>query len=294
MRKRNHPRKTRLKRPESMDIQEQWKEDQWNYFMNKTEDDWVEFNKTMDDLISSWFQKKELEWDAWIRAMKNRWEYYNKNMDEYVLEVIKRSLKWTDSQWKKWIKVMKKKSMKPFGTSGDEYILDVFQQKSSWTTEQWKEWINTPIRECMDKDWEYWIDEDQYKLANWMMDNFDKWVSKRIMEWEQEKWKTEENEYWANWEAEGSGHKSRISTDRKNWNLWKERTDREQKQWNMSIEQKRNEFLNKDVVPWIKWKSEKTKMFEDWKERTLGTWIKEKQWYVWLNKKKLVCRRKLY
>ncbi|KMZ76670.1 hypothetical protein PVIIG_05157 [Plasmodium vivax India VII] len=294
MKTRGYQESTSLQNSEFRDRPEKWKEDQWNDFMKETERDWEKFNTSMENLTSSWFEKKELEWEGWIKAMQNRWAYYNKNMDDCVLNVIKNSLNWTDFQWQKWIRLMKNKAMKHFESSGDEYILDVFRRNTSWTTEQWKEWIKTPIRESMEKDWEYWIAEDQYKLDNWMLENFDKWKTKRITEWKEKKWKAEEDEYWANWEAKGSKDKSKVLIDRKNWNLWKERTYREERQWEMYTERKKKEFFSKDVVEWMKWKSEKTEMFENWKENTLSTWIKEKQWNVWLHKDKEVGRRKLY
>lgn len=275
-------------------MQEEWKEDQWDDFMRETDKDWENFKVTMHNLTSSWFEKKELEWEGWIKAMKNRWEYFNKNMDEAVLNVIKNSLKWTDNEWRKWIIFVKSKSEEPVETSGDEYILDAFSQNINWTNEQWKEWIKTVMRESMEKDWGYWIDEDQYKLYNWMMENFDKWKNRRMKIWKRKKWNVEEDEYWANWEERKQKNKSKKDNERENWYIWKERTDREQRQWDTYIEMRKEEFLSQDIIEWIKWKTEKTEMFENWKENILAKWIKEKQWYVWTCKKKQVFRRKLY
>ncbi|ANQ06486.1 Uncharacterized protein PCOAH_00006400 [Plasmodium coatneyi] len=285
---------TTLHAQEFMDMQEEWKEDQWDDFMKETEEDWEKFKTTMDSLITSWFKKKHMEWEAWLKAMKNRWAYFNKNMDEAVLNVIKNTLKWTDYQWQKWIILMKSKSMEPVETSGDEYILDVFRLNTSWTTAQWKEWIQTLMRESMEKDWEYWVEEDQYKLDNWMMENFDKWKNRRMKVWKGKQWKTEETEYWTNWEDNKSKRKSKKQNERANWSLWKERTEREQNEWDTYTEMKKEEFFNKDVEQWIKWKSERTEMFHEWKENLLAKWIKEKEWHVWTYKRKDVFRRKLY
>ncbi|KJP88301.1 hypothetical protein AK88_02082 [Plasmodium fragile] len=291
---RRHHRSTTLEGDESMDMPEEWKEDQWGNFMKEVEDGWGNFNTRMKDLTSSWFDKKELEWEAWLKAMKNRWSFYNKNMDECVLNVIKNSLHWTDSQWEEWVTLMMNESREPPEHSGDEYILDVFRKNTTWSNEQWKEWIRTIIRESMENDWKYWVEEDKHKLENWRIDNFDKWKNKRMKQWKRRKWKAEEDEYWANWEINGSEDKSKEEIDKKNWAIWKERTDSEERQWEMYTERKKQEFLSKPVLPWIKWKNERTEMFEKWKQNLLATWIKEKEWHVWLFKDTQVYRRKLY
>ncbi|GAB69547.1 tryptophan-rich antigen [Plasmodium cynomolgi strain B] len=58
MKTRSYAGSTSSQSPEFMDGQEEWKEDQWNYFLKETEKDWEKFNTSMENLTSSWFEKK--------------------------------------------------------------------------------------------------------------------------------------------------------------------------------------------------------------------------------------------
>ncbi|GAW84718.1 tryptophan-rich antigen, partial [Plasmodium gonderi] len=289
-----HQKSTDLMSNIPVDKLEEWKDEQWDEFLKDSETDFEKFNDSMGSLTISWFEKKELEWEGWIKAMRNRWSYYNKHMDDCTLNVIKNSLNWTDFQWDKWIRMMKAKGTKPVDSSGDEYILDAFNKNIKWTNEQWKEWIKTPIRLAIEKDWAYWIAEDQYKLDNWILENFDKWQNKRIGEWKERGWKYEEDKYWDDWETKGRRVKSKMMIDKKNWKIWKERKEREDTQWDMWIEKKKKGYLSKEIVEWTKWKAQKGHMFKVWVDNLIDTWIREKQWNVWLHKEKEVIRKKMY
>ncbi|SBT75764.1 tryptophan-rich protein [Plasmodium ovale] len=272
---------------------EAWKEQEFENWMKETEVDWIKFTEQMEELTTSWFEKKEEEWEGWIKAMESKWSYYNKNMgDKCIHEIFKNSLNWDDEKWEKWLRIVKKKSVSHTDNSDEDYIRNVFKKSLKWTDSQWIEWINTPVRRAMEKDWENWVAEDQYKLDKWISENFYKWVNRKLKEWKSRHWKQDEDKYWTELENDENLEYSSNTSTRMEWKKWKHRNERETERWNEWIDKLKNEYFNREVIQWTAWKSNKCYLFNHWMKTLIDNWIHDKQWNVWLYKNSGLNNRK--
>ncbi|GAW80089.1 tryptophan-rich antigen [Plasmodium gonderi] len=233
--------------PEPEQKTDEWRQNEWNKWEDKLEEEWGIFDENLEDETDELIKICENEWDTWFEGIKNKWTHFSENLDDqYKIEVLGESLKWNESSWKFWIK--------------------------------------TDGREIIQKDLNNWIASKESYLYEWVSNQWVKWKSAKLQEWFNSKWKLEENEYWEKWEKKFNNLKNQTqevkSKDYDKWLDWKNRTKQEFDQWHEWAEFKDNIYINHYWKKWKKWKNNKRNLFYGWVDSYVHKWIRDNKWMV--------------
>ncbi|ANQ06823.1 Tryptophan/threonine rich antigen [Plasmodium coatneyi] len=230
------------------DLQEEksteWKNNQWNIWKKKNEDEWKIFNTSIENEKGNWLQGIEKEWQEFLDAMQNKWIYYNRKMDaEYQINVLEKSPQWDDTQWIEWIK-----------TEGKQFI---------------------------EQEWKTWLAQKEAHLNDWVVNKWIQWKNSQIIQWLMTDWRLQEEASWSNYENYKITYMLQRKK-RKEWNKWKERINREREEWDAWVRSKEKIYINTKWNKWSKWKKDKRFIFSKWVEMFTNTLINERQWEKWI------------
>eukprot|EP00366_Plasmodium_knowlesi_P005100 XP_002262598.1 tryptophan-rich antigen [Plasmodium knowlesi strain H] len=236
------------------ELTEEWKVNEWNKWMRHLEEQWHLFFKAQEIKTDDWIQKKEKEFKAWITEIETKWMNYNHNLDT-------------------------------------EYNTDLYEKYPSWSENEWKTWIRTVGKKLMGKDWIQWINGHESKLNEWVQYDWFQWKSLKFFNWEINEWKSDEYEYWAEWQNGNLGMLLNKKKKKK-YLSWKNRIEREKSEWDSWTRSKELLLLKSKTSNWMKWKNEKQLSFNDWIENFIETWISKKQWNTWVIERRNALSRK--
>ncbi|KAI4840186.1 tryptophan-rich antigen [Plasmodium brasilianum] len=224
---------------------EEWKDNEWNKWLGNIEVEWNEFYNTIENEKMKWLVGKEKDWNDFIKFMESKWMHYHENLENIKSDILKKSLTLDENEW--------------------------------------KEWMTTEGKELMEKDWKNWINDNESYLDVWSVKEWLKWKNQRIVTWIMTDWKCEEDKYWSKWEE--SWARSVNLQDRANWLNWRERLNKEMVQWNSWVMNKEQYIRENRSNNWSKWKNDKQIMFNLWMESFINSWIREKQWFIWVKER---------
>ncbi|SBT83561.1 tryptophan-rich protein [Plasmodium ovale] len=237
---------------------EEWKENRWNNWFQQLEEEWTEFNYTLENEKEEWIRGNEKEWDNFLTDVEKKWIHLSRNID-------------------------------------NEYKRTALAESLTWNETMWRVWINTEGRDFIEKEWRQWITNKESYLYSWVSREWVQWKDEKIQEWKNNKWKLEENEYWEKYEKKmKSGKLSKFLNlkEKEKWLKWKDRNRREKEQWLNWVQTKDDIYINSKWEKWKKWKNYKRNLFYKWVDAYVNKWIHEKQWYVLVNEVKELTLQK--
>ncbi|EUD65083.1 hypothetical protein C922_04483 [Plasmodium inui San Antonio 1] len=228
---------------------EEWKQKEWKNWMKKLEQDWEIFNEQLENENNKLIEEKEEEWNTWLKSIEKKWTHFNPNMDkEFHSNMMKRSINWTEPQWREWIK-----------TEGRLY-LDIELKK--------------------------WFFQEKFPPDELIVKRWIQWKKDRIVDWLMSDWRRAEEEHWEEFEDKSWSSKLFQFSEKKNYKVFKERTRDEWDEWFDWVKTKDSIFLTNIVDQWVKWRDEKILLYNQWAESFTTNWINKKQWTVWVNERR--------
>ncbi|CAA9990045.1 tryptophan-rich antigen, putative (fragment) [Plasmodium knowlesi strain H] len=230
------------------DKSDEWKKNEWNNWLAKTEEDWELFNKSVEDKKNSWLEKEDEELEAWINSMKNRWMHYRENEE-------------------------------------NEYITRAMRKSSIWGDRQWEQWIRTEGKRGMETDLKKWLNDKESFLNDWISKEWTQWKNERMLEWLAVDWRHKEDETFENYKSSRFTNMLHMK-NRKKWMKWKERTDKEKEEWNNWVRGKEHLYVINKWDKWLKWKREKRALYSQKFMSFINECINKKQWVVWIEDQK--------
>ncbi|GAW84028.1 variable surface protein [Plasmodium gonderi] len=178
----------------ALDIEEEWKQYTWHNWMIRLENDFNEFNSSLNKEKMNWLNDREGEFQYWIKEMESKWSHNEKNMDI------------------------------------SENIAGAQEQSSTQNYYEWKNLDKTKKIQNIEIEWENWINKHDSNLNEWILKEWIFWKNSKIMLWLLNEWKSEEDDYWAIWENKKLA-KWLHPTEKTKWLKWKERKNRESTEW---------------------------------------------------------------
>ncbi|SBT84619.1 tryptophan-rich protein [Plasmodium ovale] len=225
-------------------LTEEWKKKEWNKWKKELEESSILFCSDLEKEKNIWLEEKDEKWKEWIKNLEEKWN----NFDKYMK---------------------------------NEFYINILKESSSWTDEDWTEWIQTQGKQCMEKDWENYMSENESYLEVMTVKKWIHWKNNKIMEWIMREWKCEEDEFWEKWERV-EWHKWLHLNQRRKWLQWKERLDRETNEWVDWIKKKEKTYIYNDCNKISLWKKEKYVVFNKWMESFISQCIAQKKWKTWV------------
>ncbi|SBT51093.1 tryptophan-rich antigen [Plasmodium ovale wallikeri] len=186
-------------------------------------------------------QKMEEEisyWDEWIEMMQNKWLQLNDDMNE----------------------TYKSHSNNKSQTSDE--------------SNNHKE-ANEELKKEIERDLEYWVNEIEMNVHNFIDERWDQWKVHQMMAWLMSNWTDEEHAYRENLENGLVSEPKEIVDDFKR--KWDEKINWKQQKWENWLEGKDEFITNIKNDNSLQWREDKQGLFNKWKEIFAENEINEKQ-----------------
>ncbi|KMZ79950.1 hypothetical protein PVIIG_04205 [Plasmodium vivax India VII] len=215
---------------------------EWQNWMQDLKNEWSRYNAYIHKERNKWFQEKEEEFHKFIEDFQFKWMHYNKELlEDHSFDVYKKSLKWQDSKWIKWIE-----------KDGESIMM---------------------------MDIEKWIDKVKSEYDLWLLKDWEQWKTNKIMDWLLSEKKCDQYQYWLKWEY--SNEKTSLRKERIDWYKWKKIRQSEAKEWQKWVREKDQALLEVKNAIWLNWKEDKKNIFFSMLHHFINNWIAKKQWNVW-------------
>ncbi|SBT58741.1 tryptophan-rich antigen (Pv-fam-a) [Plasmodium ovale wallikeri] len=226
---------------------EEWKRNAWTDWMMQLEVDWKEFNLQIEEEKKAWIDEKEADWEQWIRNLQTKWLHFNPNLDS-------------------------------------EYNISILEKQENWDERQWKLWISTEGKQLLEQDLKNWFTNIESVYCKWTMNEWHEWKNEKIKEWVTTEWKVNEDSYWSKYDDTMVQTLSPV--EKNQWFKWKERIYKEGIEWKNWAAIKESRYVNSNWNYWSEWKNDKRMLFNEWIGAFVDKWIRQKQWYVWVEERK--------
>ncbi|SBT87547.1 tryptophan-rich antigen [Plasmodium malariae] len=213
----------------------------WVNWLNRLEMDWRNFHYSLLEKKENWLREKENDWEVLVKYIESRWNRHDELMNlSYKYYILKISVTWNENQW--------------------------------------EEWIRSEAKHLIQIEWENFVYENEYYLDLWIFNNWTQWKDEKIMSWQMQNWKLNEDKYWAKM-AKHKWSKSLFSKIKSNLIEWNKRKRTEKKQWEKWVHKKQNFYMNNNEWDiWIQWKEHKMFLLNELKESLVKKWMDEKKW----------------
>ncbi|GAW83889.1 tryptophan-rich antigen [Plasmodium gonderi] len=219
----------------------------WENWKLTLNEEWHNFTSFLKNDTEDLLQEKNNEWDEWIQKMQNKWSNYDQVMDKLYKSII-------------------------------------YLKSFSWNENDWIEWINSDWKKFMGMDWHRWINDVEYDIDTKIEDKWDQWKTEQMMLWLMTNSTFEEQYYMEKLESGNPSYSDKIqsfislSTKISKWKT---------EQWENWIQDKEEYINHIKNSKWLQWKGDHYFLFNNWRNKFIKNWIKEKQWEFLIKK----CRQ---
>ncbi|EUD68131.1 hypothetical protein C922_01149 [Plasmodium inui San Antonio 1] len=228
---------------------------EWHNWLQELKNEWSRYNVYLHQERTKWFQEKEIEFRHFIENFQFKWMHYNKELlEDHSFDVYKKSLKWNDTKWIKWIE-----------RDGESIMM---------------------------MDIEKWIDQIRKEYNLWLLKDWEQWKSNKILDWLLSEKKCDQYQYWLKWEY--SNEKPSLRNEKLDWYKWKKVRKNEAKDWKKWVHEKDQALIEVKDEIWENWKEEKKNVFFSMLNHFINNWIAKKQWKVWVLDLERTCQSNVF
>eukprot|EP00366_Plasmodium_knowlesi_P002312 XP_002259809.1 hypothetical protein, conserved in Plasmodium species [Plasmodium knowlesi strain H] len=215
----------------------------WENWMKELKNEWSLYNAYIHNERIKWFREKEIELGKFIEDFQFKWMHYNTELlEKHSFDVYKKSQKWDDSKWIKWIE-----------RDGESIMI---------------------------MDIEKWLNQSREEYNLWQLEDWEQWKNNKILDWLLSEKKCDQYQYWLKWEY--SNKQPSLRNEKLDWYTWKKIRKSEAEDWQKWVHEKDQILIQVKNEIWESWKEKKKNALFSMLNHFINNWIIKKQWKVWI------------